>query len=175
MKWHRTNHLITYIYSYLYNFGPLPRFGSGRLVEVGSDTTCQTRFGVPVREMCSKQRFGTPPDASLPAALPHIDLVTLTKLITVWMPSLQTLQNSGFSNAAAIQHHARESLNAHGPAASGALKTRICFSLVAQTTYTQNRQACFLENGLQTEHMFANGCFTTVRVASSESKLQFEH
>ena len=58
---------------------PLPQLGAGRFPETGFLTLSATRFGPPVRDVWSKLRFATPPDALILAASPHIDSSTLAE------------------------------------------------------------------------------------------------
>ena len=64
----------------MHNLTPLPQLGAGRFPETGFLTISATRFGLPVRDVCSKHRFATPPDALILAASPHIDSATLAEV-----------------------------------------------------------------------------------------------
>ena len=83
--YNNNNHFITY----MHHFGPLIRFPSGRFPQTGSGTTFRNRFGVPVRDMCLKQRFRSPPVASLLAMPSHIDSAIWTKGLRFLVLSLQ--------------------------------------------------------------------------------------
>ena len=70
-----TNHINTY----MHNLTPLPQLGAGRFAETGFRTISATRFGLLVRDVCSKKRFATPPGALVLAVSPHIDSATLAE------------------------------------------------------------------------------------------------
>ena len=126
-----TNHFITYILT----FGPLTRFRVRRLGRAGWDMTFRTRFGAPVREVCSNLRFGTPPDASLLVAPPHIDSATLDERAEVFdAVAAESVQTGGFVGAAAEKHDASEGQNSPGPSGSEASKSLVFFVVFVQAT-----------------------------------------
>ena len=121
----------------MHNFGPLTGSDSRGLYGPRSDTTFQTRFGLPVCDVSSKLCFTTLPVASLLAVPPHIDSATLDERAEVFGAlASETVRNGGFAGAAAEKHDVHEGQNAPGLAGSGVAKTLFLFSVFAQTTYT---------------------------------------
>ena len=92
----------------------------------------QTRFGLPVRDMYSKQRFATPPDTPRLAVPPRGDSGSLGESAEVAEAlAAESVQNGPFSGATAENDVASEAQHAPGPAGPGASQNAL-FSNVSE-------------------------------------------